>query len=168
VRKLFLHARFSKNNLPLSGTRGSDCNTFVILNQVESTVGSVFSPLPGAVWYIGNQYTVQWTNFTSSNVDVDLLVQVGPTTIIFGLSLATNIPNNGQCAVTLPSTISAASNIYFITVRPTGNTNFDGYSRSQAFSILNSPSGSCPSGYVSSNGNYPGCSPCAVGTYVSC
>ena len=128
----------------------------------------MFSPTWGNVWYIGSTYNVLWSSTNLRFVEILLLVFNAQGNLTIIASISPNATNNGNFSWTIPSSTVAATNAYYITVRPVGDglSDLDGFSRSPEFSIEPTPSGPCPTGYTSPTGVWPGCTQCPKGTYV--
>ena len=134
----------------------------------EPTVHAVFSPTWGSVWYIGSTYTIMWASTNLPFVEILLLVFNAQGDLAIISTIADNTTNSGSFAWAIPSNTVAATNAYYVTVRPVGASlaQLDGFSRSPEFSVEPTPSGPCPTGYASGTGAWPGCAQCAKGTYV--
>ena len=134
-----------------------------------SLVSSIYSPSYGATWYIGSTYTVQWISSNIPTVDVYLLLQVSSGGVFYQAAIiGQGLANTGSTSWTIPTSVSTATNVYFITVVPSGTAaTLSGNTHSPPFSVQRLPSGTCPLGYISSTGSYPGCVACAQGSYSS-
>ena len=144
------------------------CLMFMYFSAPEPTVHAVYSPTYGSVWYIGSSYTILWYSTNLPTVDILLLVLDTTGNVALVSTIASNTTNSGTFVWTIPSGTVAATNGYFVTVRPPGrgSTDLDGYSRSPPFSVSVQPAGACLPGYTSATGSYPNCTMCPKGTYV--
>jgi hypothetical protein len=141
---------------------------FACFQSSEPTVHSVFSPTFGSTWFIGGTYNVSWFSTNLTSVEILLLTTDASQNILIALTISPSAPNSGSFSWTIPASVSPSSNAYFVTVRPVGAgaDSLDGFSRSPAFSILVQPTGACPAGSFSSNGNYSGgCNLCPQGQF---
>ena len=131
-------------------------------------VSSVYAPTYGSVWYIGSTYTIQWISANVPVVDVFLLVQQSSGGPFIPVMLATAMPNTGSYQWLISTSIPLGANAYVIGTVPTGTSpTLPTNALSPPFTIQALPTGTCPGGYVSVSGSYPGCSACPQGSYSS-
>eukprot|EP00049_Salpingoeca_infusionum_P008285 m.134987 g.134987 ORF g.134987 m.134987 type:complete len:3074 (+) comp13971_c1_seq1:42-9263(+) len=136
--------------------------------ELTAAVHQLLTPSVGTTCYLNQSCPVTWfASDTVSSVDV-LLMKEGRTS---GGSekldrvsvLAQAVDNTGSYDWTVSTSITPNST-YAIVLVVSGTSAFQ---RSPYFTIAEVPSGPCPRGSVSANGNYPGCQPCSQGTYAN-
>ncbi|EGD75577.1 hypothetical protein PTSG_06646 [Salpingoeca rosetta] len=146
-----------------ASTQCSDCKCIP-----DALVHEVVTPTIGTTCYLGGPCPVTWiANVQVEAVDVHLLrvtTSGGTSRPKLERTIASSVANNGSFPWRVPSDLSPDT-MYKVAVVATNN--LVASAQTPTFTIAAVPTGSCPAGYVSTTGSYPGCAPCSQGTYAS-